>query len=73
MSTEATFAPTDERGSEILDAMEAESISPFRWHIETDARSYWINAQGAPADGFEALLDRLASDWREHLNRAPDS
>jgi hypothetical protein len=34
------------------------------------ARSYSINADSAPADGYEAALDRLSPDWREHLARA---
>ena len=42
--------------------------APFRWSERTGERSYWINAQGAPADGYEAALERLAPDWREHLS-----
>ena len=60
----------DERGTEILDELEADSVPPFRWSLDTGARSYWINAQGAPQDGYLAALDRLAPDWREHLARA---
>jgi len=40
------------------------------WDLRTGARSDWINAQGAPQDGYPAALNRLAPDWREHLARA---
>jgi hypothetical protein len=33
--------------------------------------AYWINAQGAPADGYEAALSRIQPDGREHLSRTP--
>ena len=69
MSTTLTLTPRDDRGREILDQLEAGSMAPFRWSERTGERSYWINAQGAPADGYEAALDRLAPDWREHLVR----
>ena len=70
MSTTLTLTPLDDRGREILDQLEADAPPPFRWSERTGARSYWINADGAPADGYEAALDRLAPDWREHLARA---
>lgn len=70
MSTTLTIVPLDDRGVELLDRLEVEATPPFRWDLDTGARSYWINAQGAPADGYEAALERLAPDWRLHLARA---
>ena len=70
MSTTLTLTPRDDRGREILDQLEASSTPPFRTSERTGERSYWINADTAPADGYEAALDRLASDWREHLSAA---
>ena len=70
MSTTLTLTPLDDRGREILDQLEADSPMPFRWSERTGERSYWINAQGAPADGYETALDRITPDWREHLARA---
>ena len=70
MSTTLTFTPFDDRGREILDRLEQTSTPPFRTNLGTGARSYWRNAQGAPSDGYEAALDGLAPDWREHLARA---
>jgi hypothetical protein len=71
MSTTLTLTPRDDCGREILDQFEADATPPFRWSERTGARSYWINAQGAPPDGYEAALDRLEPDWREHLARTP--
>ncbi len=53
-----------------LGELEVDAPPPFRWNTQTGARSCWINAQGAPADGYEAALERLAPDWREHVTRA---
>ena len=69
--TTLTLTPSDERGTEILDELEAKSVPPFRWNLSTGVRSYWENAQGAPQDGYRAALDRLAPGWREHLQPAP--
>ena len=72
MSTTLSVTPLDDRGREILDRLEASATPPFRWNDRTGARSYWTNAQGAPTEGYEAALDRLAPDWRDHLSRTPD-
>jgi hypothetical protein len=69
VSTTLALTPLDDRGREILDQLEADATPPFRWSERTGARSYWMNAQGAPPDGYEAALDRIAPDWREHLVR----
>ena len=68
VSTTLTLTPLDGRGREILDQLEAGTTPPFRLYDRTGARSYWINADGAPTDGYDAALDRLAPDWREHLH-----
>ena len=68
MSTTLTLTPLDDRGREILDRLEAVTTPPFRWDDRTGARSYWISADGAPPDGYEAELDGLAPDWREHVS-----
>ena len=68
VSTTLTLTPLDDRGREILNRFEAGATTPFRYSDRTGARSYWINADGVPADGYEAELDRLAPDWREHVN-----
>ena len=64
VSTTVKLTPLDDRGRELLDRLEAGTTPPFRWDDRTGARSYWINADGAPTDGYEAALDRLAPDWR---------
>jgi hypothetical protein len=60
--------PLDDRGREILDLLEAVAPPPFKWSYETGARSFWVNAQGTPAGGYESALDEIAADWREHLS-----
>ena len=71
MSTTLTLTPLDDRGREILDQFESGAAQPFRSDRRTGARAYWRNAPGAPVDGYEAALDRLAPDWREHLRPVP--
>ncbi len=67
VSTTLTLTPLDGRGREILDRLETSSTLPFRLNDLTGARSYWINADGAP-DGYEAApLDRLAPDWHHSV------
>ena len=58
--------------STTIEEFSTSSTPPFRWSDRTGARSYWINADGAPTDGYEAALDRLAPDWRDHVSRTPD-
>ena len=72
VSTTVTLIPLDNLGRRILDRLDANTVPPYRWNHKTGARSYWINADGAPADGYEAELDRLAPDWRDHLARTSD-
>ena len=72
VSTTVTLIPLDDLGRRILDRLEQSAPPAYRWNHPTGARSYWTNADGAPADGYEAELDRLAPDWREHLARTSD-
>jgi len=40
VTTTLTLTPSDKRGKQILDDLEAESFPPFRWNLNTGARSY---------------------------------
>ena len=71
VSTTVTLTPLTDRGREILDQLEAEATPAFRWSERTGARSSWINAVAAPPEGYEAALERIAPDWREHLTTTP--
>jgi hypothetical protein len=62
VATVARRVDHGDRGRAILDQLEADAPPPFRWSERTGARSYWVNAQGAPSAGYEAALDRLARD-----------
>jgi hypothetical protein len=70
VSTTLILTPLDDRGIEILNALEAEATLSFRTNLNTGVRSHWVNAQGVPPDGYEAALERLSPDWREHLAAA---
>ena len=42
----------------------------FLWKLTTGQRSYSVNAVGAPSDGYEAALTRIAPEWQAHVTRA---
>ena len=67
MSTTLILTPSEDRGVAILDALEADSVAAFCCHMDTGARSYWVNAAGAPQDGYPAALARLDPDWTRHM------
>ena len=35
-------------------------------------RLYNLDADNVTTSGFDAMLDRIADDWREHLDRTAD-
>jgi hypothetical protein len=69
MSTTVTLRPLDGQGVALLDELE-----PARrrrsGRTSAPARPYWMNAHGAPQDGYPAALELLDANWREHLARA---
>jgi hypothetical protein len=70
VAADVHFEILDERGREILDQIEAQTgerpylMSRFKRHYNLDTEDFRL-------DGFDATLDALAPDWREHLSRAP--
>jgi hypothetical protein len=63
------LVPLDERGREIIDELE-ENTGEQPTEIQDDGgRLYHLQGEGAGGEGFDAILSRIDSDWREHLNR----
>ena len=69
VTTTLNLQPRDDRGAEVL-AQLGQTHSPFRWNDGTGERNLWINSEAAPPAGYEAELDRLSPDWREHMAHA---
>ena len=68
MAAEIEFVPHDDRGREILDQLENETGKlPFKTQVAQGVRTYYLESAGT--DGFDAILGRIAPDWREHLSR----
>jgi hypothetical protein len=63
------FTPRTERGRGILDALENQTEArPIRTD-QSGTREYWLTAATDGVDGYDARLDRIAPDWRDHLSR----
>jgi hypothetical protein len=70
MAAVIELVPDDERGTELLDELERRTQElPYKTNTRTGARTYSL--QSADTDGFDAILDRIDPDWREHLSRTP--
>jgi hypothetical protein len=70
MSPKLTLTPLDHREREILDQLKAGATRRFGETLGPGRAATGSTPRGAPADGYEAALDRLAADWREHLSAA---
>jgi hypothetical protein len=68
MPAEIIFYALDEHGSEILDGLEKETGQESE-QLGDKGRSYHLPRQEAGLDAFDATLDTIAPDWREHLTR----
>jgi hypothetical protein len=41
--------------------------------VEDGTRRYYPSAKDADVDAFDPMLDKIASDWRDHVNnRTPN-
>lgn len=70
MSAEIVFVPLDDRGNELLNELEERTdVLPYKTNTRTGQRAYSLDSVDAGTDGFDDMLDRIASDWREHLQR----
>lgn len=63
------LVPLDERGREIIDELE-EKTGEQPTEIQADGgRLYHVQGEDASGEGFDAMLSRIDSDWREHVTR----
>jgi hypothetical protein len=38
--------------------------------IEDGTRRYYLDGKDADADAFDPMLDKIASDWRDHVSNS---
>ena len=66
MAAAITLAPLDDRGREILDELQRQL--DVAWEdLHDGARKYTLLQSQATVNAFDAPLDRIAPDWREHV------
>jgi hypothetical protein len=59
----------DDRGREIIAELEERTQERPREILEDGTREYYLSAHQVGPDGFDPMLDRIDSDWRDHLTR----
>ena len=62
----------DDRGREIIAQLEERTQEQPREISEDGTREYFLSAHQVGVDGFDAMLDRIDRDWREHVSRTRD-
>ena len=69
MAAVIRLVPRDDRGREIIEKLE-EKTGEQPIEIRDDgSRLYHLQAEDVGVDGFDAMLNRLDSDWQEHVTR----
>jgi hypothetical protein len=63
------FSPLTDHGRELLDELERQTEHSPTEIREDGSRCYYLSAAGVGPEGFDAKLDSMAPDWREHLTR----
>ena len=60
----------DDRGREIIERLEEEGTQEQRVEVRKHGSGeYNLRARNLGMVGFDAMLNRIDSDWREHLGR----
>lgn len=72
MSADVHFQPLDDRGKELLDQLEERTEKRPYLQNDSGERAYWLEAQEVGVDGFDAMLDSIDANWRDHLNRTQE-
>lgn len=69
MAAVIRLVPLDDRGREIIDELEGKTEEQPS-EIQSDGgRLYHLQGEDLGVDEFEAILNRIDSDWREHVTR----
>ena len=72
MAAAVQLIPRDPRAIELLNELEERTgAHPREVQGPSGARTYDLDAPRMSRDGLDETLDRIDSDWREHLRRAP--
>jgi len=70
MTVVVQLIPYDDRGREIIEKLEEEGTQEQRVEIRKyGTREYNLRARNLGMVGFDAMLNRIDPDWREHLGR----
>jgi hypothetical protein len=70
MAAVVQLIPYDDRGREIIEKLEEEGTQEPRLEIRKyGTREYNLRARNLGMVGFDAMLNRIDPDWREHLGR----
>ncbi|HEX6586343.1 MAG TPA: hypothetical protein VF052_06295 [Solirubrobacterales bacterium] len=69
MAAVIRLVPLDDRGREIIDELEGKTDEQPS-EIQSDGgRLYHLQGEDVGVAEFEAILNRIDSDWREHVTR----
>lgn len=72
MAAVITLHPINERGNKILDELERRTSSKPIECFPDGTRSYFLNADNATRDAFDAMLEEIDSSWADHvINTTP--
>jgi hypothetical protein len=70
MATIVSLTPLTDRGVVILDVLERRAgQQPFEVDEDSGERTYHLRGEQAESDAFDTMLETIARDWRDHLNR----
>ena len=69
MAAVIALRPNDDRGTEILDELESETEMKPTEVIDDGTRRYYVRGTDTDVDAFDSMLDKIDSEWREHVTR----
>lgn len=69
MAAVIRLVPLDDRGRGIIEKLEKKTGEEPIEIRDDGSRLYHLQAEDAGVDGFDAMLNRIDSDWDEHVTR----
>jgi hypothetical protein len=69
MTAVVQLTALDDRGREIIAELEERTQERPREISKDGTREYYLSAHLVGVDGFDSMLDRIDSEWRDHLTR----